>query len=150
MISIFIGILLLPKPLFNFNTGVILLIIDIFLIIYFFCFSLKIYDNKSKVGPGDGIFGPIILLFIIIIPTSLIQFACFIKYALVKNSNLFYWGYSIRDISLLIISIEILVPFLLLTLSIVYQKDTIYHMKKYKISKFLYNQFFKNTKDSKN
>ena len=135
-----------------FNIGLVLLVIDIFLIIFFIISANDIYSDNNRVGPGDGVFGPVLFFLFIIFPITLIQFCLFVFLFLKDTSITSYFGYSISYLSLIIIMIEI-TPFLLFFLILcigsilgyfgVFILKIFPSIKKTKISKFLYKKNIK-------
>ena len=139
-----------------FNFGIKLLIVDIVCIIWFLIYANNIYSDSSKAGPGDGIFGPILFLFFIIFPITIIQLGIFIRCIFSNSSEMSYWGYNISSLSLILVIIE-LSPFILLlflycsmlligfSTKILYKAGgpSIGSIKKNQLSKFFYNIFIK-------
>ncbi len=121
-----------------FITGLVLILIDVFFILGFFGYADEIYSDQNRVSIGDGVMGPVFYLLIFILPITLIQFFLFL-FIFIKNSPiLFHFGYTISDLSLVIIFLELL----LIGLIILFFKF-VPNLKKLKISKYLYIKFMK-------
>tara|TARA_Y100001960_G_scaffold214250_1_gene223860 strand:+ start:573 stop:962 length:390 start_codon:yes stop_codon:yes gene_type:complete len=124
-----------------FNIGLTLLVIDFISIIFFIFYAHDIYSDKYRVGPGDGVFGPLLFLIWVIFPITLIQLCLFIFLFLRNTSIISYFGYSISHLSFIIIIIE-LIPIVVIFL--IFNIDKFFpNIKKTKISNFFYKKFLK-------